>query len=545
MTAEGSDGLDSRAYLRVVLQWKWLILTVTLVALAVGMAYLWTRTPLFSASTQLLYARQIDIQNPLGQTSIDTTAQQAEIEAVPVVIVSSKVRSAAEERMDSAASYGYSVQATLELKANGNYSNVVTVTAVSPSAEVAAAAANASAQAFIDWGRDNARQQVAQAISVVRARLESMADSSGPQSEEYTSLQTSLLQLELLQASVTGSFTVITPASPPSQPFSPDKTRGIVVAIVAGLALGLGLAFLLEQFDTRVRSEERVVEALGLAIVGHIPPMTRRDRDKGPMRTTVDPSGAAAEAYRVLRSNLDYAAVGDDVHVLLISSTVQGEGKSLIACNLAASQALAGKHVTLLDADLRRPRVHQYLGLRNTRGVSSVISRRDELSEALISVSLEPSPTLNGSLTVPATDDAQRVTHVRATAPPLASAGPHPVTLPSWTDGNGDDESLRVLPSGPLPPNPGEMVASRRFGELIRELAEDCDLVIVDAPAMLPVGDTAALAPWVDALLYVADPTKLKRPELERARHQLSQLPCRKLGVVFIAANHRHGYYYT
>ena len=545
MTAEGSDGLDSRAYLRVVLQWKWSILTVTLVALAVGMAYLWTRTPLFSASTHLLYARQIDVQNPLGQTSIDTTAQQAEIEAVPVVIVSSKVRSAAEKRMDSAASYGYSVQATLELTANGNYSNVVTVTAVSPSAEVAAAAANASAQAFIDWGRDNARQQVAEAISVVQARLESMADSSGPQSEDYTSLQTSLLQLELLQASVTGSFTVITPASPPSQPFSPDKTRGIVVAIVAGLALGLGLAFLLKQFDTRVRSEERVVETLGLAIVGHIPPMTRRDSDQGPMRTTVDPSGPAAEAYRVLRSNLDYAALGDDVHVLLISSTVQGEGKSLIACNLAASQALAGKHVTLLDADLRRPRVHQYLGLRNTRGVSSVISRRDELSEALISVSLAPSPRLNGSLTVSATDDAQRVTRVRSLAPPLASAGPHPVTLPSWTDGNGDDESLRVLPSGPLPPNPGEMVASRRFGELIRGLAEDCDLVIVDAPAMLPVGDTAALAPWVDALLYVADPTKLRRLELEHARQQLSQLPCRKLGVVFIAANHRHGYYYT
>jgi Mrp family chromosome partitioning ATPase len=89
------------------------------------------------------------------------------------------------------------------------------------------------------------------------------------------------------------------------------------------------------------------------------------------------------------------------------------------------------------------------------------------------------------------------------------------------------------------------MVASRRFGELIRGLAEDCDLVIVDAPAMLPVGDTAALAPWVDALLYVADPTKLRRLELEHARQQLSQLPCRKLGVVFMAANHRHGYYYT
>ena len=139
MTAEESDGLPLRAYLRVVFQWKWLILTTTIVALALGAAYTWTRTPLYSASAQLLYVRQVDIQNPLGQTSIDTTAQQAELEAVPVVIVSSEVQSAAEKLMDPPPSVEYSVAATLELKANGDYSNVVIVSAISPSAEVAAA----------------------------------------------------------------------------------------------------------------------------------------------------------------------------------------------------------------------------------------------------------------------------------------------------------------------------------------------------------------------------------------------------------------------
>jgi len=368
MTAEESDGLPLRAYLRVVSQWKWLILTATIVALAAGAAYTWTRTPLYSASAQLLYVRQIDIQNPLGQTYIDTTAQQAEIEAVPAVIVSSEVRSAAEKLMDPPASVEYSVEATLELRADGDYSNIVTVTAVSPSAEVAAAAANASAKAIIDWGRDNARQQVTAAISVVQARLETMAGSGASQSDEYTSLQSSLLELELLQASVSGSFKVITPAVLPTQPFYPDKQRGAVLALVAGLVLGLGLAFLLEQFDTRVRSEETAAETLGLSIVGHIPPLTRKDRDKSPMKTTDEPAGPAAEAYRVLRSNLDFAAVGDDLRVLLISSTAQGEGKSVIACNLAVSVALAGRRVTLVDADLRGPHVHQYLSVPNMRG---------------------------------------------------------------------------------------------------------------------------------------------------------------------------------
>ena len=543
MTAEESDGLPLRAYLRVVFQWKWLILTATIVALAVGAAYTWTRTPLYSASAQLLYVRQVDIQNPLGQTSIDTTAQQAELEAVPVVIVSSEVRSAAEKLMDPPPSVEYSVAATLKLKANGDYSNIVIVSATSPSAEVAAAAANASAKAIIDWGRDSARQQVAAAISVVQARLQTMAGTAASQSDEYKSLQSSLLGLELLEASVSGSFTVITPAVPPAQPFYPDKQRGAVLALVAGLVLGLGLAFLLEQFDTRVRSEETAAETLGLSILGHISPLTRKDRDKSPMKTTHEPAGPAAEAYRVLRSNLDFAAVGDDLRVLLISSTAQGEGKSVMACNLAVSVALSGRRVTLVDADLRGPRVHQYLGVPNSRGVSTVIAGRDDVSEALIPVSLAPSPVSHGSITVSAGVGATKTAQVGTSGPPFARADSDAGARWLWADGDSNNASLRVLPSGPLPPNPGEMVAAHRFGELIRTLAEDCDVVIVDAPAMLAVGDTAALAQWADALVYVADLTKLRRPQLERARQQLSKLPCRKLGVVFIAANHRHGYY--
>ena len=543
MTAEESDGLPLRAYLRVVFQWKWLILTVTIVALALGAAYTWTRTPLYSASAQLLYVRQVDIQNPLGQTSFDTTAQQAELEAVPVVIVSSEVQSAAEKLMDVPPSAEYSVAATLELKANGDYSNVVIVSATSPSAEVAAAAANASSKAIIDWGRDSARQQVAAAITVVQARLETMAGTAASQSDEYNSLQSSLLGLELLQASVSGSFAVITPAAPPSEPFYPDKQRGAVLALAAGLIVGLGLAFFLEQFDTRVRTEDAVAETLGLSIVGHIPPLTRKDRDKSPMKTTTEPAGPAAEAYRVLRSNLDFAAVGDDLRVLLITSTAQGEGKSVIACNLAVSMALAGRSVILVDADLRGPHVHQYLGIVNSRGVSTVIAGRDDASEALIPVSLAPGAVSHGSITVSAGAGAKNTARVGVSGPPLAKADGEAGARWLWADGDGNNASLRVLPSGPLPPNPGEMVAARRFGELVQGLAEDCDVVIVDAPAMLAVGDTATLAHWVDALVYVADPAKLRRPQLERARQQLSKLPCRKLGVVLIAANHRHGYY--
>ncbi len=531
-----------RGYLQVVLRWKWLILAVMLVVLTAWTAYTWTRTPLYSASTELLYVQQIDIQNPLSQY-VDVQAQQAEIEAVPVIVATPELGSAAAKLMDPKPSNaGYSVTATLELADSGAYSHVVTLTGVSSDPNVAAAAANAYAQAFLEWVRDDASERVSATIEVVQSRLAAM-QGAARETARYESLQSSLLQLELLEASAGGNFRILTPAHTPAEPFSPDKTREIVKALAAGLVLALGLAFLLEQLDTRIRGEQQVGDALGLGVVGHVPRLSRRDRNAGPLKTAADPSGAAAEAFRVLRSNLDFAAVGDDVRVLLITSSVQGEGKSVIACNLALAMALAGRRVTLVDADLRGPHVHQYLDIPNSRGVSTVVARRDDVSEALIPISLTQSKMGNGSITLTARVAARVATRAGASGP--ASPGANGDSRVLWLrpDGGDDEASLYVLPSGPVPPNPGEMVATPRFGEIIKGLAEDCDTVIIDAPAMLAVGDTAAMAPRVDALLYVADPTKLRRTHLGRARHQLSQLPCRKLGLVLVTSDHRHGYY--
>jgi len=542
MTPGESDGVSVRSYLNVALRWKWLILAVTLVVVAAWTARTWTQTPLYSASTQLLYVQQIDLQDPLSQYSNSQT-QQSEIEAVPAIIATPELGRAAATLMDATPSNaGYSVTATTLLTEYGTYSRVVTITGVSSNPSVAAAAANAYAQAFLEWGRDEAGQRVAAAIDVVESRLASMTGAAR-ETTRYESLQASLLQLELLEATANGNFRIIAPANAPSEPFSPDKTREVIKALAAGLVLALGLAFLLEQLDTRVRSEQQLGDALGLGIVGHVPPLSRRDREAGALKTAVDPSGAAAEAYRVLRSNLEFAAVGDDVRVLLIASSVQGEGKSVIACNLALTMALAGRRVTLVDGDLRGPHVHQYLSIPNTRGVSTVLARRDNVSEALTPISLTQSRMGNGSITVSARTAVRSATRAGTSGPVSAKAERDSRAIWQRADGGDDEASLSVLPSGPVPPNPGEMVATARFGELIRELAEGCDIVIVDAPAMLVVGDTAAMAPWVDALLYVADPTKLRRPQLGRARHQLSQLPCRKLGLVFVAPDHRHGYY--
>jgi polysaccharide biosynthesis transport protein len=547
MTAQATDGLSLRAYLRVIARWKWPVIAVTLLITVAGTAYTWTRTPMYTATTQLLYVKQIDIANPLAQSFIDTTAQQAEIESAPAVIASSQVRADAEKLMKSASvSAGYSVSVALQPGVNNNYSNVVGVSAVSADSETAADAANAYAEAFIAWGRDSARAQVGDAIDVVKGQLTALADTGVQQGSEYKSLQQSLQQLELLQASDSGSFKSITAASPPSAPFAPDKRRGISLAFAAGLVLGMGLAFLLEQFDTRVHGDEQIADLLDLPVIGHLPPLGRKNRDKGVLQTLSDPSGASAEAFRVLRSNLDFVSIDGDLKTLLVASSVQGEGKSTTACNLAVSMALMGKRVILVDADLRSPRVHTYMGVPNSVGVSSVMARRVDVAQAVIPVVLNASPDHHGSLVLSADVATGSVVRRGGGGAGLENgAGGTPAQSGSWKwpDGTVEAPVLRVLPSGPLPPNPGEMIASRRFGEILAELSSEADLVIVDAPAMLPVGDVAAVAPWVDAMVYVVNATKVRRPALRQARMQLAHLPCRKLGLVEVVDTKGQGYH--
>ena len=526
MSKQETDGLSFRSYVAVIARWKWVVILVTVLVTAAGVAYFWTRTPMYSSTATLLYSQQIDIANPLAQTYFDPNAQQAEIQSVPTIIDTAKVEQDAEKVMSQkSANADYSVSADLQQGPNSDYLNVIGITAESPSPGVAADVANAYAQAIVQYEGDSARNQVADAITVVQSRLQTIKDSGDQGSSEYIALQGKLQDLELLEAGASGPFKVITQASPASSPFSPKKNKGAAESLVIGLVLAVGLAFLLEQFDTRLRGEDQLADILDLPIIGRVPPVGRKAHENGVVDTLTDPAGGTAEAYRVLRGNLDFAAVDGDLRTLLVSSSLQGEGKSVVACNLAVSMASAGKRIILVDADLRSPRVHSYLNIRSTVGLSLVVARGVEIAEALVPMSLE------------AAAHGRRV----AVAPIVAGVGAAESSpdqarasfrdLPS-TGEAGDAPVLRVMLSGPLPPNPGEIVASQRFGDIIEELGREADLVIVDAPAMLLVGDTAAIASKVDAMVYVVNADKVRRPTLEQASAQLAHLSCRKLGII-------------
>jgi capsular exopolysaccharide synthesis family protein len=242
----------------------------------------------------------------------------------------------------------------------------------------------------------------------------------------------------------------------------------------------------------RVHSTDDLSAKLGLPIIGRIPKFSRRDMQSGRLAVVTDPDGVAAEAFRMLRGDLDFVSVDAKVSSMLVTSCTRDEGKTTTLCNLGVTFARAGKRVVIIDADLRRSKVHAYFDLRNTVGLSSVISGRTKLEDVV------------HAIPVPVADDTA-----------AAAAG-----------------RLGVITSGPLPPNPGEIVTSKRLARLIETLTQSFDVVLVDSPPFLAVGDAAALSVDLDGVLMVMKMGYVTKPMVKEAREWLDHVQCRKLGIV-------------
>jgi succinoglycan biosynthesis transport protein ExoP len=523
-----NEGMSLRDYLGVLMRWWWLIVLITLAAGFSAYSLAHRKVPQYEASATLLYEMQMDVSNPLGgAVYIDPNATELDVGSAIAMLASPKVIDMATSRLgDAATKAGYSVSGTATTgSTDSSLVNGLMISAVSTSPQLAAAAANTYADVTIESRKVEQRARIDKAIAIVRSSLAGATQGS----TDAILLGQRLRDLQIQRGTVGGSFKVVAYADAPTAPFAPRPKRSGILGIAVGLFAGIGIAFLLEQLDTSIRTEDRLVGIMRQPILGRVPRVPKKALEHGVLLTVTDPASPAAEAFRMLRSNLDFTHVDGDINSVLVTSSVQGEGKSVTACNLAVSLALAGKRIVIVDGDLRRPRVHKYFGVMNDVGVSTVASGKTKLADALQGVLLKPGND-NGPAAIAAS--------AAAAAASLAD------------DGSQNVPKLVVLPSGPLPPNPGEVVASKRFAAMIKDLEISTDIVIVDSPAMLAVGDTAALAGKVDGLVYLVDMKLMRRPMLQEAARRLGQVPCRKLGLVVIrhhqhAAYYRRHYYYT
>ena len=261
-------------------------------------------------------------------------------------------------------------------------------------------------------------------------------------------------RLQTLEALQTSNASVIARASK-AQKVAPRPLRAVLLGILAGLILGVALAFTRDALDTRTRSVDEIVQGLGVPLLAAIGRPELRGADSTFALAMIDsPSSVDAEAFRQLRTNVDLARLTSGARVIVVTSAVEQEGKSTTLANLAAAYARAGQRVILLDCDLRRPSMDRYLRLRRSPGLTDVALGRHEADEVCQAVPIG-------------------VEHGNEVAEPL----------------HGAEGELRVMTTGALPPDPSEFLSSDRFGAIVREARERYDMVLVDAPPILPVSD--------------------------------------------------------
>lgn len=287
----------------------------------------------------------------------------------------------------------------------------------------------------------------------------------------------------------------VSPAAASERPVKPRTSLNTLLGGVAGLILALSFVLLRDMTDDAIKGREDVESLLNTKVVGYVVD-NKNEVDGEGIYVARAPRSPVAEAFRALRTNLEFSAKDKPIKSLIVTSGGPGEGKTTVASNLAAILSHSGKKVILMDADLRRPRVHKYTGIQNNVGLSDILAAEQKIE-------------INDYLQ----------------------------TLENLPD-------LHLLPSGGLPANPSELLGSEKMKQLLADLSGSYDYIIIDAPPML-VSDPQVLLGLVDGVLLVLVPGKTPRDVVSAVKEQVSHTGVRLLGVVFnrLKQGKRSGYY--
>lgn len=536
--------MELRRYFLVLRRWLWLVLLAT--AIGGASAYLFSarQTKLYRATATLIVNQN---QSATGITSADVQASQQLASTYDSIAISWPVLQAAGKRLglgDDSVAIGCPCllrggATILTFGAETPVgSQLINVSAVSPSPQTAARGANAVANSLAETvtqsqlgDAGSVEQNVKGQIQALQAAiqktfsdiqsLQAQSQTAGAgQSAAVTALQGQLAQeqsaysalvtqdeqLILAQARAANVVKLIAPARPPATYFTPRTRLNAGLGSLAGLMLAVTLALVLEYLDDRVQTPVDVERATsGAPTLGIVERLTPGADSGLTERLVLHPGvsvGRALEAYRLLRSNLEYTFADQPARTFAITSARPGEGKTTTAANIAIVLAQTGKRVLLVDADLRRPALHRLFGLPNTSGFSTL----------------------------------------------FLLGAPPPAAVSQGTQYEG----LSVLTSGPLPPNPAELMSSARMRQIVARLAESAEYVVFDSPPLLAVADGGDIAARVDSVILVVDTMSTRPGQLASARGILARAGASLSGVVLnklqrgkASADYYYNYYYS
>lgn len=509
--------MQIRDYIAPLLKWWWLILISTMIAGVSSYFAVRQQPATFQSATTLIIGNAIENPNPSGNDFY--LAQQLAGTYVSLANRSS-VRQATMEAL------GLTWLPDIRVSQNSN-TIVILVTAYSPelaqavAAELAnqlilrsptSASENQERQGFINKQLDDYEMAITETRAQIAEKnnqlpeLISAREIADLQSEIET-LETNLQRLQtsyalLLQNTQKGAantLSIIEPAYLPQAPVDPRNEFTVIVAMSVGFVLAAAAAFLMEYLDDTIQTPEQLAQLTEEPTVVNIGQM--KSSDSG-LVTVAEPRSSTSEAFRVLRTGVQFASIDNPLQVVLVTSATPGEGKTTISANLAVVLAQAGHKVLLVDADLRSPSQQDTFKLDNSSGLTTVLLYFEKAHK-------------DGRL--------QQV---------LEKA-----ILPTTVQG------LEVLSSGPIPPNPSELLGSAKMRELLQYLKQEYDYIVFDSPPVLPVTDAVILSLIVDRTILVVRAGKSRSKYVQHVSQRLHEVNANLLGCVLNGTSARNSYY--
>lgn len=515
--------LSLNQLIKIARRWWWLIILAPLIGGASAYLSADRQTPLYSASAT------IQVNPPQNQSSVDLSTlngAQRWAETYRQLIRTREVLSPLIDSLD----LPYSVSTLQGKVSTSTVSNtqLIRISVSDPSPEQAAYLANAIADRFLQYSAelqttlsgpyiDQINQQIAttqQQIATVQTEIAAIEASDNPNSAENASRRADLnQQLGQLQSSYSDALsaanqaaldqaaqitqvTIADRAYEPSVPYAPRTELYTVLGAFVGFCIAIGGVALLEYLDNTMKPGldfQRMFNTPLLAVVGLVQNI-KPGREQ--LFLLEQPNSTSSEAIRLLRTNLEFAAASKPIASLAITSAGPGEGKTTVTANLAVSMAQAGFTTVIVDADLRRPTLHTVFGIRNDRGLTSLLTRPDQAWQ--------------------------------------------------WAAVSTISPNLMVIPSGPVPPNPSDLLSSDALGKLVETLSQHADIVLFDTPPILAVSDPLVIATHVDSVMMVS---RAGRTRIDAAKRAVESLPRENVRLVGMVLNQQtgrgsDGYYY-
>lgn len=510
-----------KEYIALVWRWAWLIVLGILVAAAAAFIVSKNTTPVYRASSRLLIDQapgtgsgneytQILVEQRLAQTYVELLNTEPVLEETI-------------ERLDLPYTPGQ-LKGKISVSAPQD-TQIINISVEDTNPQRAALIANTLGEVFISQNQERESRRFADPIENWEARLQELGNeieslqiqisdvgeattaaeratlsrlqtNLNEAQVQYTDVFNNLNQLRIDQAKEISNLIQVEPAKENTNPIRPRTMTNTLLAAVVGGMLAVGIIFLIEYLDDTVKTPDQVLADTNMSTLGAIAQIKSDEKTQG-LITQRAPRDPISEAYRVVRTNLSFSAVDEGLTSLLVSSASPGEGKSTTTANLAVVMAQTGKKVILVDADLRRPVQHKLFNLSNNMGLTtSILDNRTSVLQ-----------------------------HVQDTPIP----------------------NLRLLTSGPIPPNPAELLNSQRMAEVLAELKKESDITIIDTPPVLTVADASILGPQVNGAILVVETGSTRRDALVNAVERLSQTGTHIFGALLNKVKldrAGYGYYY-